>query len=169
MKLLKKIYEKKTGRPAPYYYNYSFLAIVAKPFRKWMTNVVAANCPFNCVRILIYRLCGFEIGKGTFIGMHCYLDDMCHELMKIGSNVTISYGVYFACHGRNQGHFPIGIKDNAYIGMRASIITKNSQNSGRATTIGEYSVIGACSLVNRDVPAYATAVGIPCRIIERRE
>lgn len=36
MKLLKKIYEKKTGKPAPYYYNYSLLTIVAKPIRKWM-------------------------------------------------------------------------------------------------------------------------------------
>ena len=61
--------------------------------------------------------------------MHCYLDDMCYDLMKIGNNVTISYGVYFACHGKNQGHLPIVVEDNAYIGMRASIITKNSQNS----------------------------------------
>lgn len=130
MKFLKKLYEKKTGKPAPYYFNYSLLTIVAKPIRKWFTNVIAANCPFNCIRILIYRLCGFKIGKGTFIGMRCYLDDMCHDLMKIGNNVTISYGVYFACHGRNQEHLPIVIEDNAYIGMRASIITKNTQNFG---------------------------------------
>ena len=45
-------------------------------------------------------------------------------LMKIGNNVTISYGVYFACHGKNRGHLPIVVEDNAYIGMRASIITK---------------------------------------------
>lgn len=168
MRLLKKIYEKKMGKPAPYYFDYSLLTIIAKPIRKWMTNVVAANCPFNSIRILIYRLCGFKIGKGTFIGMRCYLDDMCYDLMKIGNNVTISYGVYFACHGRNQEHLPIVVEDNAYIGMRASIITKNSQNSaGGGTTIGAYSVIGACALVNKNVPAYATAVGVPCRIIEK--
>lgn len=168
MRLLKKIYEKKMGKPAPYYFDYSLLTIIAKPIRKWMTNVVAANCPFNSIRILIYRLCGFKIGKGTFIGMRYYLDDMCYDLMKIGNNVTISYGVYFACHGRNQEHLPIVVEDNAYIGMRASIITKNSQNSaGGGTTIGAYSVIGACALVNKNVPAYATAVGVPCRIIEK--
>lgn len=32
-------------------------------------------------------------------------------------------------------------------------------------SIGEYAVVGACSLVNKNVPAYATAVGVPCRII----
>ena len=163
--------KRKRGKPAPYYFNYSLLTIVAKPIRKWFTNVIAANCPFNCIRILIYRLCGFKIGKGTFIGMRCYLDDMCHDLMKIGNNVTISYGVYFACHGRNQEHLPIVIEDNAYIGMRASIITKNTQNfgGGGGTTIGAYSVIGACALVNKNVPAYATAVGVPCRIIEKED
>lgn len=162
MKLLKKIYEKRTGKPAPYYYDYSILKIIGKPFRKYFTNVVAANCPFNCIRIFIYRLCGFKIGKKVFIGMRCYLDDMCYDLMTIGDNVIISYGVFFACHGRNQGHLPIVIKDNAYIGMRANVITKNDGG----VVIGENAVIGACTLVNKNIPDNATAVGVPCRIIE---
>lgn len=124
MKLLKFIYEKKTGRPAPYYYNYSILTIINKPIRKFFAQVIAPNCPFNNLRIWIYRLCGFKIGKHTFIGMKCYLDDMCYDLMRIGNNVTISYGVYFACHGKGQEHLPITLEDNTYIGMRASIITK---------------------------------------------
>ena len=169
MKLLKLLYEKITKKPAPYYYNYSILTIILKPIRKWLTNTLAANCPFNCVRILIYRLCGFKIGKKTFIGMKCYLDDMCYDLMTIGNNCTISYGVFFACHGRNQGHVPITVEDGAYIGMRASIISKNVDKDRKGVTIGKNAVIGACSLVNRDVPAGATAVGIPCRIIENGE
>lgn len=126
MKLLKYAYEKATGKKAPYYYNYSILTIIGKPIRKFITQVLVPNCPFNNLRILLYRLCGFQIGKHTFIGMKCYLDDMCYNLLKIGNNVTISYGVYFACHGRKQGHYPITIEDGAYIGMRASIISKNS-------------------------------------------
>ncbi len=165
MRLLKLIYEKTHNRPAPYYYNYSLVTIIFKPIRKWLTNVVAANCPFNCIRILIYRLCGFKIGKGTFIGMRCYLDDMCYDMLKIGNNVIISYGVFFACHGRNQGHNPIEICDHAYIGMRANIISKNTAGDGKGVTIGKHAVVGACALINKDVPPYATAVGIPCRII----
>lgn len=166
MKALGWVYKKIKKKEPPYYYKYSLITIIGKPIRKWFTNAVAANCPFNCIRILIYRLCGFKIGKGTFIGMRCYLDDMCYDLMTIGNKVTISYGVYFACHGRNQEHLPIVIEDGAYIGMRASIITKNSSDSQEGTTIGTYSVIGACSLVNKNVPPYATAVGVPCRIIK---
>ena len=128
MRILKATYEKIYNKPAPYYYNYSLITIVLKPIRKWLTNSLAASCPFNCIRIAIYRLCGFKIGKGTFIGMRCYLDDMCYDLLKIGNNVTISYGTFFACHGKGQEHLPITVDDGVYIGMRASIISKNAKN-----------------------------------------
>ena len=169
MKLLKWGYEKIKKKEAPYYYNYSIWTIISKPIRKWLTNAVAANCPFNCVRIAIYRICGFKIGRGTFIGMRCYLDDMCYDLLTIGSDCIISYGVFFACHGRNQGHYPIIIEDGAYIGMKASVISKNADKAIRGITIGRNDVVGACSLVNKDVPPGATVVGIPCRIVAKRE
>ena len=125
MKLLKSIYERTTGKTAPYYYDYSIVSIICKPVRKFVCQVIAPNCPFNNLRVQLYRLCGFKIGKNVFIGMKCYLDDMCYDLLSIGNNVTISYGVYFACHGKNQGHYPIEIRDGVYIGMRASLISKN--------------------------------------------
>ena len=168
MKLLTYLYEKRYGKPAPYYYRYSLLTIIAKPIRKFVAQVLAPNCPFNNIRILLYRMCGFKIGKNTFIGMRCYLDDMCYELMRIGSNCIISYGVYFACHGRNQGHFPIVIEDDVYIGMSARIISKNVDGAlEKGVTIHKKAVIGACTLVNKDIPAGATAVGVPCKIIEK--
>ena len=163
MKIVKFLYEKLTGKTASYYFNYSILTIIAKPIRKYFTNVVAANCPFNCIRILIYRLCGFKIGKKCFIGMRCYLDDMCYKELIIGNNVTISYGVFFACHGKEQKHLPIIIKDGAYIGMRANLISKNSDEEN-GITIGKCAVIGACTLVNKNIPDGATAYGVPCKI-----
>lgn len=91
--------------------------------------------------------------------MRCYLDDLCYDKIEIGKNVTISYGVYFACHGHGQGHNKIVIKDGAYIGMRTSIIASHD------IEIGEKSMIGAMSLVNKSIPAGKTAVGVPCRLI----
>lgn len=164
MKLIKSIYEFVVKKPAPYYYNYSIATILKKPIRKFVAQVLAPNCPFNNIRILLYRLCGFDIGKGTFIGMKCYLDDMCYDLVHIGSNVTISYGVYFACHGKGQEHLPIIIEDGVYIGMRANIISKSNTDKN-GITVGSNAIIGACTLVNRSVPANSTVVGIPCRIV----
>ena len=165
MKLIKVIYEKTSGKKAPYYFNYSLWKVIIKPIRKYFVNTVAANCPLNWMRILIYRIFGFKIGKKVFIGMKCYLDDMCYDLMKIGNGVTISYGVYFACHGKNQGHYPIVIEDGAYIGMRANVISRNRDKSVDGVRIGANATVGACSLVNCHVPPGATAVGVPCRIL----
>ena len=46
--------------------------------------------------------------------------------------------------------------------MRANIISGKN-----GVTIGENAVVGACTLVNKDIPDNATAVGIPCRILEK--
>lgn len=144
----------------PYYYRRSLLGEVWHLVRKGICQNIAPNCVLTPIRIGLYRLCGFKIGKGTFIGMKCYLDDLCVEEMEIGSNVIISYGVYFACHGPNQDHNKLVIKNNAYIGMRANITARHD------LVIGEGTVIGAGTLVNKSVPDGATCVGVPGRIID---
>lgn len=146
----------------PYWYRRSIIGEIGHLIRKKICVVWAPNCAITPFRIALYRLCGFKIGKGTFIGMKCYLDDVCVDKITIGNNVTISYGVYFACHGVNQGHNKITIQDNAYIGMRASIIAPKD------IEIGEEAVIGAQTLVNKSIPAHTTAVGVPCKLIEKK-
>ena len=159
------LYEKIYGTEAPAYVaDYSFGEILIKPIRKWMVNTVAANCPFNGIRIGIYRLFGFQIGKHTFIGMKCYLDDHCRKEIVIGNNVTVSYGVFFACHGKRQPHTPIIIQDGAYIGMRSNIVSGK-----KGVTVGNNATVGAGSLVMSDIPAGSTAVGVPCRVIAKSE
>lgn len=143
----------------PYWYKRSLLGEIWHIIRKWICQVWAPNCAITAIRVGLYRLCGFKIGKGTFIGMKCYLDDLCVDKIVIGNNVTISYGVYFACHGVRQGHNRITIRDNAYVGMRVSIIAPQD------VEIGEGAVIGAQSLVNKSVPDKKTAVGVPCKVI----
>ena len=129
-------------------------------FRKWMSAKIIPYMVLNGWRIFFYRLCGYNIGKNVFIGMRCYLDDLEPGMFTVEDNVTISYGVFFACHGKKQEHTPITIKRGAYLGMRANVISGKS-----GVTIGENAVVGACTLVNKDVPAGATAVGVPCRVI----
>lgn len=97
--------------------------------------------------------------------MRCYLDDMCHTLIEIEDNVTISYGVYFTCHGRKQGHNRILIKQVAYIGMNASIIARREEG----TVVGRNAIVGACSLVNKSVPDEGVVAGIPVRAIGKVE
>lgn len=148
----------------PYYWNYSLGVVIMKPIRKWLNVAIIPYCPFSNLRVFLYRMIGYKIGKNVFIGMRCYLDDVCYDLMEIGDDVIISYGVYFASHGSKQAHNPIIIKDGAYIGMRANIIAR----TGGATIIGENSVVGACSLVNKSIPDGETWAGVPARKIESK-
>ena len=103
----------------------SFYTKMKCAVRKWMSAKVIPHMVLNGSRIFFYRLCGYNIGKNVFIGMRCYLDDLEPRMLTIEDNVTVSYGVYMACHGKNQDHYPITIKEGAYVGMRANIITKN--------------------------------------------
>lgn len=122
-----------------------------------------AKLRIECYAHSYIQMGGVKIGTGTFIGMKCYFDDLCADKIEIGNNVTISYGVYFACHGRNQMHNGIVIKNGSYVGMRSNIVARQN------IVIGEGAVIGAGTLVNKSIPANCTAVGVPVRILENKK
>ena len=163
MRLMRWLYRTR-GKDVPYYADYPLWLIIWKPIRKWLNVVVIPNIVSTRLRVALYRLIGFKIGKNVFIGMKCYMDDVDPAMTTIEDNVTISYGTYFAVHGLDQAHTPIRIEEQAYIGMRCTIL------SGRnGVVIGRRAVIGAGSLVNRSVPDDAVAAGCPIRIIKRHE
>lgn len=143
----------------PYYWKNSLGKLFAKIVRKFFSVSVIPFIPFNTLRILFYRMCGYKIGKNVFIGMRCYLDDLCYKNIIVEDGAVISYGVYFACHGPHQGHNKITIKRGAYIGMRTSIIAPID------IEIGERAIVGACTLVKQSVPEGETMVGVPGRIL----
>jgi len=156
------LYYKIRKRPVPYYAHYPIWLIIWKPIRKFFNVVFIPSVPFSRLRIFLYRtLVGYKIGKNVFIGMKCYLDDLEPGSTVIEDNVTISYGCYFALHGKNQEHTYIHIKKGAYIGMRATIIA-----GAKGLDIGENSIVGASSLVNKSIPEGKLAVGIPAKVIK---
>ena len=105
------------------------------------------------------------IGEGTFINYGAYLMD--GAPITIGKSCFIgpNCGMYTATHPllaeeRNRGlekAKPITIGDNVWLGGDVTILP--------GVTIGEGSVIGAKSLVNKDIPPNVVAVGNPCRVI----
>lgn len=72
----------------PYWYKRSITGELWHLIRKGICQNIAPNCVLTPVRIGLYRMCGFKIGKGCFIGMKCYLDDLCVDKIIIGNNVT---------------------------------------------------------------------------------
>lgn len=159
MKILE-IYYKRKGGEVPYYAHYSIWTMIWRPIRKYFNVVIIPNIPFNGIRIAMYRLLGFKIGKNVFIGMKCYLDDLEPQNTQIGNNVTISYGCYFALHGKGQHRMKIIIEDNAYVGMRCNIISSKGE-----LVLGKKSIVGAGSLVNISIPDGKVGVGVPIKIV----
>ncbi|WP_260258615.1 sugar O-acetyltransferase [Vibrio intestinalis] len=79
----------------------------------------------------------------------------------IGPNVTLSTaGHPIDPETRKraaQFNIPITIRDNVWIGANVVVLP--------GVTIGENSVIGAGSIVTKDIPANVVAVGNPCRVL----
>jgi acetyltransferase-like isoleucine patch superfamily enzyme len=108
-----------------------------------------------------------SVGKETWIGPYTLLDGT--GGLRIGDHCSISAGVHIYTHdtvawaisgGRSPvERAPVSIGDCCYIGSQVVI--------AKGVTIGDHSVIGAGSFVNRDVPAYSVAAGTPCRTIGR--
>jgi sugar O-acyltransferase (sialic acid O-acetyltransferase NeuD family) len=71
----------------------------------------------------------------------------------IGSHAHVAPGVHLG------GNVHIGA--GAFIGIGTAVIP--------GCSIGEWAMIGAGSVVTKDIPPYATAVGMPARVITKKE
>lgn len=87
--------------------------------------------------------------------------------IEIGPRATVAQEVYLSTgtHDFARAELPlvtakITIGEDAFIGARAFVMP--------GVTIGARSVIGACSVVTKDVPADAVAAGNPCRVLHSR-
>lgn len=148
------------GKRVPYYAYHPLWLLVWKPIRKFINVVLIPNIPFNGWRIVGYKLLGFRIGRNVFIGMKCYLDDVEPHLTTIEDDVIISYGCYFAIHGRGQRHTPITIRQGAYVGMGAKLVSGKE-----GLEIGTKAVVGAGAVVVHAIPPSKLAVGVPATVI----
>ncbi len=131
---------------------------------------VAIDTPFYC-----------DYGSNIFIGNDVIININCtfvdNRPIYIGNQVLIASNVqvYTATHpvlpqeryisgwkDKKTDYYrtyasPVEIKDNVWIGGGSIILP--------GVTIGENSVIGAGSVVNRSIPANCVAVGNPCKVI----
>jgi len=155
---LGRVYELVRRRPAPRYLRHLSLAMaVWKPVRKYLNVSVIPLIPFNCLRILGYRLIGYRIGKRVFIGMRCYMDDFAPSRTTIEDNVTISYAVVFATHGVGVQDREIILRRGCYIGTHATVLG--------GADVGRWATVAAGALVNKPVPPFAVVAGVPARVL----
>ena len=105
------------------------------------------------------------IEDDCYIGRDCIFDLM--GKIHIRNKVTISHRAVLNTH-TNSGQSPITnktlkissgnikINDGAYLGSNVTVL--------ESVVIGRNTIIGACSLVRRNIPDGETAFGVPCKI-----
>ena len=125
--------------------------------------------PFHCEYGAHIR-----IGAGTYLGPDAIIQDCAR--VAIGDNALIGPGVRIctASHplqsserlvrdakGKTSGYVtsasPVTIGNRVWIGASVTILG--------GVTIGDDAVIGAGSVVTRDIPASCVAYGVPCKVI----
>ena len=106
-----------------------------------------------------------HLGNYVYANFNLTLVDATHvyigDHVMIGPNVTISAaGHPIEPNLRREAmqfNMPVRIEENVWIGAGAILLP--------GVTIGKNSVIGAGSVVTRDIPENVVAVGVPCRVL----
>jgi acetyltransferase-like isoleucine patch superfamily enzyme len=117
------------------------------------------------------------IGENTFVGASHLV---CSRSIEIGDDVLISWGCVIVDHNSHSVRFserkndvtewydgrknwthvidkPIQIRNKVWVGMHSIIL--------RGVTVGEGAIVGAGSVVTKDVPSWSIVAGNPARII----
>ena len=117
---------------------------------------------------LIFGQLTAVLPKNVTIGSGCTIMDGC--VMMGAGDITIENNVLIGAQvkliSNNHDIYdrpvltvkPVLIKEGAWIGAGVSILP--------GVTVGKYAVVGTNSVVTKDIPDYAVAVGIPAKIIK---
>jgi serine O-acetyltransferase len=107
-------------------------------------------------------LTGIEIHPGATIGRRFFIDHgmgvVIGETAVIGNDCTLYHGVTLGGTTWKKGKRHPTLKNNVVIGAGAKVLGP--------ITIHDGAKIGSNAVVVKDIPAHATAVGIPAKIIE---
>lgn len=115
---------------------------------------------------------GVSLGQNVFVGNKVIIGDRCkiQNNVSVYDNVTLEEGVFCgpsmvftnvynprSLIERKSEYRDTLVKRGATLGANCTIVC--------GVTIGEYAFVGAGTVVNKNVPAYALMVGVPARQI----
>ena len=130
--------------------------------------------------ILSYNHGKVILGKWSKVGMNTNIN--CVNHIEIGDDTAIADNVTIVDHNyhpvnpddrRYMRHTPHGSRErqpmysaNAPIIIGKNVWIGNGVRICKGVTIGDNSVVGACSIVTKDIPANCVAVGNPAKIVK---
>lgn len=133
--------------------------------------LLAPFCPRK-LRPWLLRRIGCHVGKNVFIGDYVRIDLNHADLIYIDDYAHVTSGCRLLCHQRDLKGYRVG--DNAAnLGYRYGVIhIGKGVMVGMETmimpgvNIGDGAIVGARSMITKDVPAYTIAVGSPAKVVK---
>lgn len=130
---------------------------------KWVHHSSDCYCKY-------LRNNGIAVGGGThFDAQTCTIDITRPSLVTIGTNCFINKNFTLMTHDYVSNVFVnMGLD---FINSSGKVTIGNNVSFGqnvmvlKGVTIGDNCFIGACSLVNKSIPANSIAAGVPCKVI----
>ncbi|QJQ94478.1 MULTISPECIES: serine O-acetyltransferase [Halomonadaceae] len=123
---------------------------------KWLARTLSS---------LFRWLTGIEIHPGARIGRRFFIDHgmgvVIGETAEVGDDVTLYQGVTLGGTSWNKGKRHPTLGDGVIVGAGAKILGP--------FTVGAGAKIGSNAVVTKEVPAGATVVGIPGKVVKRAE
>lgn len=160
-------------------------------FRPEQLKALGENVIFE-EGVMIFHPENIAIGKNVYIGHRTILKGYYKNLLTIGDNTWIGQCCFFHSAGGIEIGKAVGIGPNVQIITSAhqetdpekpvlyeplsfkKVILKDGCDIGVGSiilpgvTVGEGAIIGAGSVVTKDIPDRAVAAGVPARIIRNR-
>jgi len=141
--------------------------------RNYVLQRLSDNPPHPKLTTVFQRMRGVHIGEHVYIGPHVQIDLIYPHLITIEDYVSIGMNSMIFAHSnptcsawlkvKKYPRFvaPVRIKKGAWIPPGVIILP--------GVTIGEHSVVGAGSVVTRNVEPFTLVAGCPAKLIKRLE
>jgi acetyltransferase-like isoleucine patch superfamily enzyme len=125
------------------------------------------------LRPRLMRKMGCHVGKGCFIGDNVRIDTSHADMITLEDGVSLAGGSRLLCHQRDFTDYHVGSDYNALGYSIKPIVLKKGCLIGMESfvlpgvTVGEGAIVGAGSLVTKDIPAWTVATGRPAKVIKQ--
>lgn len=155
--------------------------IIRRPFECRGKNNIRIGKGFSSGRYCRFEAHGTDGEVNILIGNNCQVNDSVHiaalSHVSIADNVLIASRVFITdlnhggysgdlhsdpftiCKDRELTSSPVFIEENVWLGEGVVVLP--------GVTIGKCSIIGANTVVSRDIPEFSIAVGNPAKVIKQ--